>query len=58
MQDKAELDRVIIANQRGIMRRILDANTRLVSAGYNKLVEEAKSRKIYLQSKLRYMLKS
>ena len=58
MEDQAELERAIMAKQRGVMRRILDANTRLVSAGYNKLVEEAKSSKKALQGKLRYMLKS
>jgi Pyruvate/2-oxoacid:ferredoxin oxidoreductase gamma subunit len=58
MEDQAELERAIMAKQRGIMRRILDAHTRLVNAGYNKLVEEAKSSKKGLQGKLRYILKS
>merc|ERR1712166_1604182 len=34
----AEIQRM--SKQRGIMRRMVDSNTRLMSAGYNKLIEE------------------
>jgi len=44
--------------QRGIMRRIVDANTRLMSAGYNKLVEEWKANQNALKEKLRFVLKT
>merc|ERR1711879_633307 len=44
--------------QRGIMRRIVDSNTRLLSAGYNKLVEEWKQRQNNLKEKLRFVLKA
>merc|ERR1712085_155217 len=44
--------------QRGIMRRIVDSNVRLMSAGYNKLVEESKMRKAALMDKLRFVIKS
>merc|ERR1712054_605235 len=39
---EAEIARV--NKQRGIMRRIVDSNVRLMSAGYNKLIEEWKAR--------------
>ena len=38
--------------------RIVDSNTRLLSAGYNKLVEESKARKIQMQTKLKGVLRS
>merc|ERR1712228_545601 len=44
--------------QRGIMRRIVDSNVRLMSAGYNKLIEEAKARKAYLLNKLKFVIKT
>merc|ERR1711957_896495 len=49
---------VCVTKQRGVMMRILDSNTRLISAGWNKLLEEAKARKSMLKNKLRYVLKS
>merc|ERR1712087_1102140 len=42
--------------QRGIMRRIVDSNTRLMSAGYNKLVEEWKANQNKLREKLRFVI--
>lgn len=54
----AEEERVLFAKMRGVMRRLLDSNTRLLSAGYNKLIEESKSRRNHLQNKLRNILKS
>merc|ERR1712066_80543 len=44
--------------QRGIMRRIVDSNTRLMSAGYNKLIEEWKARQNSLKEKLRFVIKT
>merc|ERR1712023_370241 len=44
--------------QRGIMRRIVDSNTRLMSAGYNKLLEEWKARQNSLKEKLRFVIKA
>merc|ERR1711957_33593 len=57
---EADRDREIalIRKQRGVMMRILDSNTRLISAGWNKLLEEAKARKSMTKNKLRYVLKS
>merc|ERR1712160_114389 len=41
---------------RGIMRRIVDSNTRLMSAGYNKLLEEWKARQANMKEKLRFVI--
>lgn len=51
-------ERVLVNRQQGIMRRILDSNVRLMAQGYNKLVEEAKSRKGHLQNKMRNLIKA
>jgi Pyruvate/2-oxoacid:ferredoxin oxidoreductase gamma subunit len=56
--DERETERVLLSKQRGVMKRILDSNIRLMSAGYNKLCEEAKMRKSQLKSRLRGILKS
>merc|ERR1712054_97850 len=40
------------------MRRIIDSNTRLMSAGYNKLIEEWKARQANLKDKLRFVIKA
>merc|ERR1712048_670246 len=40
------------------MRRIIDSNTRMVSAGYNKLIEEWKMRQNNLKEKLRFVIKA
>merc|ERR1740139_1240865 len=39
-----EAEIALMAKQRGIMRRIIDTNARMISAGYNKLMEEYKKR--------------
>merc|ERR1712178_194320 len=44
--------------QRGIMRRIVDSNVRLMSAGYNKLIEEWKVRQNSLKDKLKFVIKA
>merc|ERR1712039_596735 len=53
-----ERERVMMAKQRGIMRRIVDSNVRLMSAGYNKLIEDSKMRKQNLMEKLRFVIKT
>jgi len=40
------------------MRRIVDKNARMVSAGYNKLIETYKNRQNGLKEKLKYVIKS
>merc|ERR1712061_281816 len=47
-----------IAKQRGIMRRIVDSNVRLMSAGWNKLLEEWKARNGMLRDKLKFVIKA
>merc|ERR1711881_186695 len=58
MEADRENERILMFKQRGIMRRIIDSNTRLMSAGYNKLLEEWKVRQNSLKEKLRFVIKS
>merc|ERR1711990_1270393 len=51
---EAEIARV--NKQRGICNRIVDSNVRLMSAGYNKLVEEWKARQAAMKEKLRFVI--
>merc|ERR1712195_97736 len=48
----------LMAKQRGIMRRIVDSNVRLMSAGWNKLLEAHKARSGMLKEKLRFVIKA
>merc|ERR1712084_134480 len=48
----------LMARQRGIMRRIVNGNVRLMSAGWNKLLEEWKARNNNLKEKLRFVIKT
>merc|ERR1711982_133791 len=52
----AEIARM--AKQRGIMRRIVDSSVRLMSAGWNKLLEEWKNRNGMLKDKLKFVIKA
>merc|ERR1711915_1161523 len=56
MEAEREKERALIAKQRGIMRRIVDGNVRLMGAGYNKLIEEWKARQNNLKEKLRFVI--
>merc|ERR1719238_1334444 len=58
MEHDREAERALIAKQRGIMRRIIDSNVRLMSAGWNKLLEEWKARNNNLKEKLRFVIKT
>merc|ERR1712054_126536 len=58
MEHDREKERALIAKQRGIMRRIVDSNVRLMGAGYNKLIEEWKARNNNLKEKLRFVIKA
>merc|ERR1711957_787520 len=44
------------AKQRGIMRRMVDSNARLMSAGYNKLIEEWKNKQGNMKEKLKFVI--
>merc|ERR1712100_270958 len=48
----------LMAKQRGIMRRIVDSNVRLMSAGWNKLLESWKARNGMLRDKLKFVIKT
>merc|ERR1711957_484286 len=56
MESEREAERALMAKQRGIMRRIVDSNARLMSAGYNKLLEEWKARQANMKEKLRFVI--
>merc|ERR1712194_563830 len=58
METQREAEIALMKKQRGIMRRIVDSNIRLMSAGYNKLIEEWKSRQNNLKEKLKFVLKA
>jgi len=57
-----ELDRereiLLAKRQRGVIMSMLDKNARLMRAGYNKLIEEAKARKAHMKDRLKFVLKS
>merc|ERR1711935_678362 len=48
----------LMQRQRGIMNRMVDSNARLMSAGYNKLVEEWKAKQGAMKEKLRFVIKT
>merc|ERR1711988_931796 len=58
MEADREKERILMYKQRGIMRRIIDKNARMVSAGYNKLIEEWKVRQNSLKDKLKFVIKA
>merc|ERR1712166_946266 len=53
-----EAEIALMAKQRGIMRRMVDSNVRLMSAGWNKLLEAHKARNGMLKEKLRFVIKT
>ena len=53
-----EAEAKLMAKQRGIMRRIVDSNVRLMSAGWNKLLESWKARNSMLREKLKFVIKA
>merc|ERR1712100_138746 len=55
---EAEKERQRAFKHRGIMRRIVDSNVRLMSAGWNKLLEEWKARNGMLKDKLKFVIKA
>jgi hypothetical protein len=56
--EEEKLERERAFKHRGICNRILDVNTRLMSAGYNKLVEEHKAKMTMLREKLKFVLQT
>merc|ERR1712151_1492603 len=53
---EAEIARM--KRMRGICNRIVDSNVRLMSAGYNKLLEEWKAKQNEIKDKLKFVIKS
>merc|ERR1712151_1446721 len=53
---EAEIARM--KKMRGICNRIVDSNVRLMSAGYNKLIEEWKARQAEMRDKLKFVIKT
>merc|ERR1711957_301862 len=51
-----EKEIALINKQRGIMRRMCDSTIRLMSAGYNKLIEEWKAKRAALRQKLKFVI--
>merc|ERR1711981_502463 len=54
----AEQERQRAFKHRGIMRRMVDSNVRLMSAGWNKLLEAHKARNGMLKDKLKFVIKA
>merc|ERR1712179_851323 len=61
-RDREERERLEFERQQKekdrILRRIMDSNTRLMSAGYNKLLEEWKARNNMLKDRLKFVIKT
>merc|ERR1711981_455750 len=53
---EAEIKRAM--KMRGICNRMVDSNTRLMGAGFNKLIEEWKARMAEIREKLKFILRS
>merc|ERR1712228_983360 len=51
-----EAEIALMQRQRGIMKRMVDSNVRLMSAGYNKLIEEWKAKQGALKEKLKFVI--
>merc|ERR1712226_64468 len=57
-EEEAEKERNLIYKQRGIMRRIIDSNVRLMGMGYNKLLEEHKAKMNEIKNQMKFIIKS
>jgi hypothetical protein len=53
-----EKERTLFSKQRGILKKILDVNVRLMGMGYNKLLADSKHRQASLRAKLQFLLKT
>ena len=49
-------ENLLIKKQWGILRRIMDSNIKLLSMGYNKLIENNKEKKGHLDRKMKYII--
>merc|ERR1712226_304541 len=57
-EEEAEKERNLIYKQRGIMRRIVNSNVRLMGMGWNKLLEEHKARMNEIKNQMKFIIKS
>merc|ERR1712087_478945 len=57
-QAEIERERMRMFKQRGIMNRMVNSSVRLMSAGYNKLIEEWKAKNAQLKEKLKFVIKT
>jgi len=55
-ESEREKERALILKQRGIMRRIVDKNSRMCSAAYNKMMEEYKNKQNSMKEKMRFII--
>ena len=51
-------ERDLMGKQRGIMKKMLDQNTRLMGMGFNKLIEEWKAQQGALRNKMQFLFKT
>ena len=58
MNEEIQQERLLIAKQRGILKRIIDSNARVLAMGYNKLIEEWKAHRNELRKKLQFVCQS
>jgi Pyruvate/2-oxoacid:ferredoxin oxidoreductase gamma subunit len=56
MESERDVEIAKMAKQRGIMRRIVDSNVRLMAQGWNKLIEEWKANMSRLKEKMRFII--
>jgi len=56
MEADRAAERALLLKQRGIMRRIVDKNTRMCGAAYNKMMEEYKAKQNEAKDKLKFII--
>jgi hypothetical protein len=54
MVEGREAERRLVGRQRGVVRRICDRNVRVMGEGFRKLGEEARERRKWMGSRLRF----
>jgi hypothetical protein len=57
-EDEEERERALFLKQRGVCKRMVDVNARLLGMGFNKLLEEHKIRMNALKEKLKFVLQT
>jgi hypothetical protein len=57
-EEEEERERALFLKQRGVCKRMIDVNARLMGMGFNKLLEEHKIRMNALKEKLKFVLQT